>query len=292
MFLLLAGALFSGCGESREYSLVFDTRSQDTVEYHLEMSVRAVLPQTDTVDALHSSFQTSLIRTPLNRYDDSSTRYLMASQNLRYSSEQRSVEECRHIERYLSGQTMQYKMNAQGEILDMDSLPQLPELQSVGVNLRRIFLKIQPVLPGFAVNVGSRWERQHQLPAENGTSTYIYKSFEVVNIFRRNEQNMAMVRMNIKYRLTEEDNDSTDNRIRLESDEFILGTGQLVFNLDKGDLEQGEFEINGTLQADPHQGTELVQNGIQTEAVGSSEQIQATSHKLRVRQMIRIRRES
>lgn len=164
-------------------------------------------------------------------------------------------------------QEFQFKMGRDGQMKEVKMAEFVPDMESTDIDLRRLLLKIQPVLPGTPVALGATWERQHALTEADGRQTFVYKWFRVEDIFERDGDTFAKLQMNIKYRV--EDGDST----LVQKDDFVLGSGTVLFNVTKGQIEEGMLEINGKLN--------VLQDASATAAPD-----------MRVRQVISVRRAS
>jgi len=205
-------------------------------------------------EALGSILKARISSTPMVSYDDGSARFQMIADSVSYRSDQRSVEECAHIERSLDHQDFQFKMDGNGDMQDLRMGEFVPELEQTDIDLRRLLLKLQPVLPGGAVELGDTWERQQLLSDQPGEQAFVYKWFQVEDIFEHKGKRMVKMRMNIKYKL----DDSTSIRMHLQGRDFILGSGDVLFNATDGQIQDASLEISGSLNvlsASKHPGT-------------------------------------
>ena len=110
------------------------------------------------------------------------------------------------------------------------------------LEIAKLFLKIQPVFPGKPVRVGESWERQHAVTGENNEQMVIYKSFTLEDLFQRNGVMLAKIRMNVRYKQMVNDPD-----IQMNSEDFVIGSGILLFNVTMGVIEESAIEVNGKL---------------------------------------------
>ena len=269
--LLMAGVLGLGACGQQEVRLAFNTSDSSGQQFLLDSQLKVIVGEDTNVrsmEAMGSRIQARIHSGLVVSYDDGSGRFLLQADSVRYSSDQRSVEECRHIERYMSLQEFQFKMGKDGLMQEVKKAEYVPDLERTDVDLRRLLLKIQPVLPGSPVSLGSTWERQHLLTEADGRQAFVYKWFRVEDIFERSGETFARMQMNVKYRV--EDGDST---LRSTEDAFVLGSGTVLFNVTRGQIEEGMLEINGKLKA--------LQQGVADSAPD-----------MRVRQVISMRRAS
>lgn len=178
----------------------------------------------------------------LEVYDDGAARYEMLVDSVDYSSNKRSVEELAYVEKYLKTQTFQYKIAANGS---MDSIYPMEDFLAVeGVNeleLPRLFAKIQPVLPSHKVSVGDSWERHHSFKNKD-TWTVVYKTFRLEDIFYLDGLQLAKLSMGVRYKQQEE-----DAMIKIESSDFLVGEGTVLFDISNGQIFSVKLEFSGTL---------------------------------------------
>lgn len=267
---LLAGVFALAACQKHEVQLVFNTSDSSGMQFLLDSQLKVIVGEdtnSGTMESMSSRVQARIHSGLVVSYDDGSGRFLMQADSVRYSSDQRSVEECRHIERYLTLQEFQFKMGRDGQMKEVKMAEFVPDMESTDIDLRRLLLKIQPVLPGTPVALGATWERQHALTEADGRQSFVYKWFRVEDIFERDGDTFAKLQMNIKYRV--EDGDST----LVQKDDFVLGSGTVLFNVTKGQIEEGMLEINGKLN--------VLQDASATAAPD-----------MRVRQVISVRRAS
>lgn len=239
--------LLSGCQEKEKYTIKFAKGAESEKKFRFSGTLQAVSSDTTLPKALDVRYDMLLHRVPVNKYDDGSARYKLQVDSLNYHSEQRTVEECRHIERYMADQFLEFKMNERGEINDFTAPAKLPELENAGLDLRRLIMKLQPVLPAFEIHEGSTWEKEHALPGKmnadgsEGKPGFVYKWFRVQKIYEKDGKRYAEVLMNLKYRLQNEAGEEP----AVQTSDFILGSGSVVFDILEGDLHQVNLEING-----------------------------------------------
>jgi hypothetical protein len=170
----------------------------------------------------------------------------MQADTISYRSNQRSVEECRHIEQVLLKQHIGFKMNPHGELLNFSHSGDVPLEQQTVNDLGRMLLKIQPVLPAFLVVEGSTWETEQVIPNEKGNDGLMYKWFRVQKIQIEESKVLALIDVNIKYRMATEE---ASDRVSFSHEDFLLGAGQIRFNISEGLIEQADVEISGRIKA-------------------------------------------
>jgi hypothetical protein len=173
-------------------------------------------------------------------FDNGSARFEMKIDTVDYKSDKRSVEEFRYIEKYLASQHFQFKMMGDGSMSDPSVEDQALQPGTEELNLMKVFMKIQPVLPGSPVKLGDVWERSVEIPG-NGAMTTVYKAFKLEDVFVHDGVQMAKIGMNIKYK---EIPDTTAN-VRMESKGFIVGSGSILFDITHGVVQSGNLEISG-----------------------------------------------
>lgn len=259
------------CSDQDKYKIKFTNNIGIDDHYELKGSMKALKSGDTLSNILDVDFKLNLKQKTLAKYDDGSSKLELSIDSIKYNSHQRSVEECQHIEKYAKNRSVSFKINDRGEVSKMDSLPSFSELIEVGLDLRKLFIKLQPVMPGFEIYEGITWEKEQLMPRSDSTFGHIYKWFRVEKIYKKNNKNFAKVKMNTKYNL--EGNDviaSKDNK-------FILGSGLLIFNLDDGKLEQIDSEITGILNV-------LVQDNVENYKDSTKKA------EIKVRQMLNMRR--
>lgn len=245
-FFASASALFVLCAcDGNEFTLSFNTQNAPQQTYFLESSLNAILPTTDSVsgtpEAMNTHLNVRATNSLLTAYDDGSAKFQLKIDSVDYKSDKRTVEEFSSMERYMSTEHFQFKMAKDGDIRDAvieDSVM----LGTEALDLIRIFLKVQPLLPGKPVKLGETWDRQVEIP---GTSkkTMVYKSFTLEDHYVHDGVQMAKIGMNIKYK---ELADSTSD-LRMESKGFIVGTGTILFDMTHGAISSVKMELSGDL---------------------------------------------
>lgn len=244
-FFASASALFALCAcDGNEFVLTFNTQNVPPQTYYLESSFNAILPM-DTVsgtpEAMNTHLKVQATNSMLTAYDDGTAKFQMKIDSVDYKSDKRSVEEFRSMERYMSTEHFQFKMAKDGFVSD----PVIEDSVMLGteaLDLVRLFLKIQPLLPGKAVKVGETWERPVEIPATNG-KTVVYKAFTLEDQYVHDGMQMAKIGMNLKYK---EIPDSTSD-LRMESKGFIVGTGTILFDMTHGAISSVKLELTGDL---------------------------------------------
>ena len=246
-FKLLTGsvALVALCAcDGNEFVLAFNTQNVKSQTYYLESSLNSILPM-DTAAGSPEAMNTHLVvratKSLMTSYDDGTAKFQMKIDSVDYKSDKRTVEEFRSMERYMSTEHFQYKMAKDGVVSDAvieDSVM----LGTEALDLIRIFLKVQPLLPGKAVRLGETWERPVEIPGASG-KTVVYKSFTLQDQYIHDGLQMAKIGMNLKYK---EVADSTSD-LRMESKGFIVGTGTILFDMTNGVISSVKMELTGDL---------------------------------------------
>lgn len=246
LFLLILTLLVACDGKS--VSIGFNTQNPSPEDYVLSSSMQILLNASeqapaDSNIAVNAHLNLRVHSELLSAYDDGTGRFLLRVDSANYSSDTRSAEETDHIERYLKTQSVQYKMASDGEIgnVRFDEMVALPDVGDVDV--RKIFLKVQPVLPGGKLSVGDSWERQQVITDDNGNPCTVYKWFKLEDVIRREGVKVARLSMNIRYRQSSED----DLQI-MESPDFVLGSGTVLFDIDAGVVIEGDLLVEGKLR--------------------------------------------
>ncbi|MBO7383914.1 MAG: hypothetical protein K6E57_02720 [Fibrobacter sp.] len=231
--------------ESNDVSLAFNTQNAPVQKFTLEANLNVFAPQ-DTMNTTPESMETSLkARSTLTQtvsFDNGSARFEMKIDTVDYKSDKRSVEDFRYIEKYLATQHFQFKMTGDGSISDPSVEDVALQPGTEELNLMKLFMKVQPVLPGTPVKLGDVWERPVEIPA-NGRTTTVYKSFKLEDLYLHDGVQMAKIGMNVKYK---EVPDSTSD-VRMESDGFIVGSGSILFDITHGVVTTGSLELSGHL---------------------------------------------
>ena len=243
--LLLYSFALIACDE-KKISLGFNTQNPTSEDYELQSALCILLNVADSAAESQSMSANVNVRVHselLSAYDDGTGRFLLRVDSASYSSDNRSVEEADHIQRYLQTQAVQYKMGGDGEMssVRLDEMVALPDVGDV--DIRRVFLKVQPVLPAGKIAVGDSWERQQVIADENGKQSVVYKWFKLEEVFERSGVKLAKLKMNVRYKQNSED----DAQI-MESPDFILGSGTILFDIDAGKVVEGELLIEGKVR--------------------------------------------
>lgn len=225
--------------------MAFSTQNTPVQIFTLESSMNVFAPQ-DSMTVNPESMETHLkARSTLTQtvsFDDGAARFEMKIDTVDYKSDKRSVDDFRYIEKYLSSQHFQFKMTSDGSVSDpsVEDIALQPGTEEL--NLMKLFMKIQPVLPGSPVKLGDTWERPVEIP-NNGSTQTVYKSFTLQDVYLHDGVQMAKIGMNVKYK---EVPDSTSD-MRMESNGFIVGTGTMLFDVTHGVIASGNLELSGHL---------------------------------------------
>ena len=245
LFSLLT--VFVAC-EDKSISLGFNTQNPTPENYELKSSLHVLLdvPKNVPVEmqqSMSAKVEVLVHSELLAAYDDGTGRFMLRVDSANYSSDNRSVEETDHIQRYLKTQLVQYKMGSDGEMSSVrfDEMVALPDVGDI--DIRRIFLKVQPVLPSSPLAVGDTWERQQMLTDDNNKQSVVYKWFKLEEVFDRDCVKIAKLRMNVRYKQNSED----DAQI-MESPDFVLGSGTILFDIAAGKVVEGELDIEGKVR--------------------------------------------
>ena len=245
-FALVSASLLFLCScDNNSVSLAFNTQNAPVQKFTLEASLNVFAPEDSTHESpesmeTHLNARSTLTQTVA--FDNGSARFEMKIDTVDYKSDKRTVEEFRYIEKYLASQHVQFKMMGDGSMSDPSVEDMALQPGTEELNLMKVFMKIQPVLPGSPVNLGDVWERTVEIPG-NGSMTSVYKSFKLEDVFVHDGVQMAKIGMNIKYK---ELPDTTAN-VRMESKGFIVGSGHILFDITHGVVSSGSLEISGHL---------------------------------------------
>ncbi|HSQ42392.1 MAG TPA: hypothetical protein VLM37_08955 [Fibrobacteraceae bacterium] len=227
---------------SQKVTLRFHALDPTELHFVLESQMKLIVDNGDSVDALGSNLQVLFHSTPVVNYDDGSARIQIQADSVSYRSTQRSVEECLHVERLLLQEGFQFKMAQDGMMQDIRTDGFFPDLERTDIDFQRLVLKVQPILPTGEVSLGDTWERQQLVGEGPENRAYVYKWFQLEDLYQREGKQLAKLRMNIKYRL-----DSATTGLRIRDPDFILGSGIILFNVTEGQLEEVSLEIDGSL---------------------------------------------
>lgn len=240
----IALAFLCSC-DSNDVSLAFNTQNAPVQKFYLESSMNVFAPQ-DSTGAKPESMQTNLLaQSTLSQkvsFDNGSARFEMKIDTIDYKSDKRSVEDFRYIEKYLSTQHFQFKMTSDGTISDPSVEDMALQPGTEELNLMKLFMKVQPILPGSPVKLGDVWERPVEIP-NNGKMTTVYKSFKLEDLFLHDGIQMAKIGMNVKYKEIAD----TSLKVQMESKGFIVGSGHILFDVTNGVISSGSLELSGHL---------------------------------------------
>ena len=175
----------------------------------------------------------------LMSYDDGSGRFEMKIDSVDYNSDKRSVDEFRNIQKYLSIQNFQFKMDQDGVVSDPTIENALDMPSEDELNLIPLFLKAQPLLPEKPVQLGESWERQIPIHGKGNSTTTVYKTFTLQDVYLKDGVRMAKIHMGMKYL---ELPDTTAN-FQLKSKDYVVGDGMVLFDVTHGTLTSAEMTI-------------------------------------------------
>jgi hypothetical protein len=243
-FCAASAALIFLCScDSNDVSLAFNTQNAPVQKYFLESSIDAMLPSDSGVtvpEAMETHLKVQATLSELVAYDNGSGRFEMKIDSVEYKSDKRTVEDYLYIQKYLLTQHFQYKMAPDGSVSEpaVEDVALQPGTEEL--NLLKLFMKVQPILPGNPVKVGETWERPVEIP-ESGKTTTVYKSFTLEEVYVHDGAQMAKINMTVKYK---EQIDSTAN-VQMESKNFIVGEGTLLFDNTHGVVSSVNLRFTG-----------------------------------------------
>jgi hypothetical protein len=241
-FSALSVALFCLCScERNEIRLSFNTQTVSPQTFVLESTLNASIPG-DSVNEPESMRTHVNVRSTMSllmSYDDGSGRFEMKIDSVDYTSDKRSVDEFRNIEKYLSIQNFQFKLDHDGIITDPTIENALDMPSEDDLNLIPLFLKAQPLLPEKPVKLGESWERQMPIFGKGNSSTTVYKTFTLQDVFLQDGVRMAKIHMGVKYL---ELPDTTSN-LQLKSSDYVVGDGMVLFDVTHGIISSAEMNL-------------------------------------------------
>ena len=241
-FSVLSFALLSLCScERNEIHLAFNTQTVAPQSFVLESTLNASFPgDSNTVpESMRTHVSVRSTMSLLMSYDDGSGRFEMKIDSVGYTSDKRSVDEFRNIEKYLSIQNFQFKLNHDGIVTDPTIENALDMPSEDELNLIPLFLKAQPILPEKPVKLGESWERQMPVSGKGSSSTTVYKTFTLQDVYLQDGVRMAKIYMGMKYL---EIPDTTSN-LQLKSNDYVIGDGMVLFDVTHGTLSSAEMNI-------------------------------------------------
>ena len=243
-FCAASAALIYLCScDGNDVSLAFNTQNAPVQKYFLESSIDAMLPSDSGVtvpEAMETHLKVQATLSELVAYDNGSGRFEMKIDSVEYKSDKRTVEDYLYIQKYLLTQHFQYKMAPDGSVSEPAVEDVALQPGSEELNLLKLFMKVQPILPGNPVKVGETWERPVEIPESNKTTT-VYKSFTLEEVYLHDGAQMAKINMTVKYK---EQVDSTAN-VQMESKNFIVGEGTLLFDNTHGVVSSVNLRFTG-----------------------------------------------
>ena len=241
-FSALSIALLTLCFcERNDFHLVFNTQTVSPQSFILESTLNASVPG-DSVTMPESMRTHVSVRSTMNllmSYDDGSGRFEMKIDSVDYNSDKRSVDEFRNIQKYLSIQNFQFKMDQDGVVSDPTIENALDMPSEDELNLIPLFLKAQPLLPEKPVQLGESWERQIPIHGKGNSTTTVYKTFTLQDVYLKDGVRMAKIHMGMKYL---ELPDTTAN-FQLKSKDYVVGDGMVLFDVTHGTLTSAEMTI-------------------------------------------------
>ncbi len=241
-FSALSIALLTLCScERNDFHLVFNTQTVSPQSFILESTLNASVPG-DSVTMPESMRTHVSVRSTMNllmSYDDGSGRFEMKIDSVDYNSDKRSVDEFRNIQKYLSIQNFQFKMDQDGVVSDPTIENALDMPSEDELNLIPLFLKAQPLLPEKPVQLGESWERQIPIHGKGNSTTTVYKTFTLQDVYLKDGVRMAKIHMGMKYL---ELPDTTAN-FQLKSKDYVVGDGMVLFDVTHGMLTSAEMTI-------------------------------------------------
>lgn len=241
LLFILIFLMIASC-QQEKVVLRFDSTSMNSQKYSLSSSVDLIVDSIgEKSQGIESQMVAILQSRPLTHFDNGASRYKIHIDSIQYHSSVRDSSQELAIATALKKQAFEFKMGAAGDMQDFSMDAFVPELEDTDIDLRRLLLKIQPVLPGKAVSIGDTWERQQLLPESEGQNVYVYKWFRIEEVFKRGANQLVKLTMNIRYK------PKSQSKIAPTHNEFILGSGYVIFNETVGQVDEAYLEINGLL---------------------------------------------
>ena len=245
LLLLACASLWISSCESDKVVLQFNAKNPSPEAYRLNSQANWLFVSDSLApQSVGTQLQANVYSTRSISYSDSSERLQFVSDSVHYSSDQFSKAECKLIAGSLQAQNFQFKLSKNGALQAFHTPASSRNLGQPVMDMSRMLVRLQPVLPSNPVSLGDTWESQLAYGDEAGQSGLVYKWFQVEDLFIRAGKTMAKLRMNIKYHLDAE----TAAHYQVGSEPFILGTGSVVFNVTDGQIEDEAMEISGALR--------------------------------------------
>lgn len=241
-FSALSLALFSLCScERSDIHLAFNTQTVSPQSFVLESTLNVSLPgDSNTVpESMRTHVSVRSTMSLLMPYDDGSGRFEMKIDSVNYNSDKRSVDEFRNIEKYLSIQNFQFKLDRDGVLSNPTVENAMDVLSEDELNLIPLFLKAQPILPEKPVKLGESWERQMPIHGKGNSTTTVYKTFTLQDVYLQDGVRIAKIHMGMKYL---ELPDTTSN-LQLKSNDYVIGDGIVLFDVTHGVISSAEMDI-------------------------------------------------
>ena len=223
----LSIALLTLCScERNEIHLSFNTQTVSPQTFVLESTLNASIPG-DSINEPESMRTHVNVRSTMSllmSYDDGSGRFEMKIDSVDYTSDI---------------QNFQFKLDHDGIITDPTIENALDMPSEDELNLIPLFLKAQPLLPEKPVKLGESWERQMPIFGKGNSSTTVYKTFTLQDVFLQDGVRMAKIHMGVKYL---ELPDTTSN-LQLKSSDYVVGDGMVLFDVTHGIISSAEMNL-------------------------------------------------
>lgn len=176
--------LLVGCS-SRQVHLRFVFQKNEVLRYAFNMSMDANVSDS-SLTQYYSSSAFILVSQRFNEvYENGDGRSTVTVDSIRLKTDYLSEPETNNILELLKRSPITLKLSPYGDFLEMEGEEDLPQVEIEGMNLSRLLLKIQPILPHSGIAIGSEWEREQQIPVRNSLNSgtlYLKKHFQLLGL--------------------------------------------------------------------------------------------------------------
>jgi hypothetical protein len=243
--------LLASCS-SRKVHLRFVFEKNQVLHYAFALSSEAEV--TDSLKTGHySSSANLLLSQQINQvYENGDTRCIISVDSVGFQTDYLSEPEVNNIVELLKRTALALKISPYGDFLEMEGEEDLPQVEMEGMNLSRLLLKIQPVLPHSGIAIGSVWEREQQFPVRNSLNSgtlYLRKNFQLLELKNYKGRLCARISFKIVANIGMKESEKSFQASAPKGQSWVgKGNGILYFDMQKNCFLEGSAEMTTQME--------------------------------------------
>lgn len=246
---LLVFILFCGCSK-RDVYLRFEFAEKTRHRYHFFTNLNAQISDTATVSNYSSLADMRINLHVQHVYPNGDGLCSLTVDSLTYKTDFYSPAEAAHLKNQVLNNQLTVKLSPYGDFLEVNEPGAIPQIDIGDLGLSRLLLKFLPALPHSGIKVGESWDREQQIPVNNGISSgtlYIKKHFRLLTVEKFRNRNCAKISVNMLFHLGIKEKDPF--KLTGTSGSICKGSGLLYFDLRSGLLIEAKADLDADVEA-------------------------------------------